>query len=263
MHVVAEGGIGRIVLHRPDKKNALTQAMWCAIPHAVAALNADKSVRVIILCSSTPDAFAAGVDLTELVPLLSERKHNENNRVALRLAQQALARSGKPVIAQISGPCIGGGCGLAIHCDFRIAAEGATFGITPAKIGIIYPLNDTKELIDLVGVSNAKNLLFTARHINAATALEMGLIDQLVQPENLAKATTSFANEIASVSQYSLFGMKQFIQRVLDGQVDDDPETAEIFCAAHEGEDAVEGMRAFLEKRKPVFTWSQPTGDED
>ncbi|WP_262694945.1 enoyl-CoA hydratase/isomerase family protein [Kordiimonas aquimaris] len=261
VYIKTEGKLGRIVLNRLARKNALTQAMWNAIPDAVSVLNDMPDVSVIILCSSSDSAFAAGADLKELQEISKDPARCESNRVALRDAQRALARSPKPVIAEIAGPCMGGGCGLAIHCDFRIASTNAKFGVTPAKLGIIYPLNDTKELMDLVGVSNTKKLLFTAQHINGAQALEIGLIDQLVSPEMLHDVTEAFAAQMTAVSQYSIRGMKWTIQQILDGQIDDDDETAAMFCAAHEGEDAIEGMNAFLEKRKPNFRWTHPAKD--
>jgi enoyl-CoA hydratase/carnithine racemase len=256
VYVRVDGAVGRIVLNRLEKRNAMSEAMWAAIPNAVKILEQSKDVRVIVLCSSGAQAFSAGADISELEVISSNADRRESNRLAIRNAQRVLARATKPTIAEISGPCIGGGCGLAIHCDFRIAADTAKFGITPAKLGIIYPLNDTKQLMDLVGVSKAKSLLFTGRIVNAADAFEMGLIDEVCQVDALAEQVIDLASHLASVSQYSLQGMKQSIQRILDGQVDDDSATSQQFIDAHEGVDAQEGVRAFLEKRTPAFTWN-------
>lgn len=249
------GSIGRIVLNRPEKKNAMSQAMWARVSKAVAALGATPEVRVILLCSSTPTSFSAGADISELETIAIDPVRREANRLAIRTAQRDLARAKKPTIAQISGPCVGGGCGLAIHCDFRIAANTARFGITPAKLGIIYPLNDTKQLMDLVGVSAAKSMLFTGRLLSAVEAEKIGLIDRLTEAEALDETVEEFAQELAAVSQYSLSGMKQNIQRILDGQVDDDARSEKMFIDAHEGEDAIEGVKAFLAKRPAKFTW--------
>ncbi len=256
-----DGPFGRIVLNRPDKKNAMSQAMWHRVAGAVRALDAAAGVRVIILCSSTLGSFSAGADISELETISSDPERRDANRQAIRNAQRGLARAKKPTIAQISGPCIGGGCGLAIHCDFRFADDGARFGITPAKIGIIYPLNDTKQLIDLVGVSSAKFMLFTGRIIGAAEANKIGLIDRLVPEDELAAEVEAFARELSAVSQYSLNGIKQTMQRILDGQVDDDAQSEKMFLDAHESVDAKEGVKAFLEKRPAKFTWSQNDGD--
>lgn len=251
-----EGSIGSLVLNRADKRNAMSEAMWTAIPHALDVLDRDKRVRVIIVRSSSQTAFSAGADIAELETIARNPARQESNRIAIREAQRALARTQKPTIAQISGPCMGGGCGLAIHCDLRFAARGARFGITPAKLGLIYPLNDTKQLIDLVGPAKAKSMLFTGRVLEAEEALLIGLIDELYSAEDIGQKTISFAEQIASVSQYSVRGIKALVRRVLDGQVDDNEATAEMFRAAHEGVDAAEGVRAFLEKRPARFTWN-------
>lgn len=262
-HVYAsvEGAIGRIVLNRPNKKNAMSYDMWRRVAEAVRALDATPDVRVIVLCSSTHGSFSAGADLVELEKIAKDPERREANRQAIREAQRSLARAAKPTIAQISGPCVGGGCGLAIHCDFRFAAEGARFGITPAKIGLVYPLNDTKQLMDLVGASKAKSMLFTARLVDAGEALSMGLIDKRLAPDDLEKEVRVFADHMASLSQFSLYGIKRTMQHILDGQVDEDANSEALFLDAHEGVDAIEGVQAFLEKRKPRFTWSPSSED--
>ncbi len=251
-----KGSVGYLTLNRPDKYNAMTEAMWAAIPRAVAALDADPDVRVIVVTGSNEKAFCAGADLAELEVIAESPERRESNRLAIRNAQRCLARAEKPTIAQIWGSCMGGGCGIAIHCDIRFAAKTAKFGITPANLGLVYPLNDTKQLIDLIGPSKTKSMLFRARKFGADEALALGLVDEVFSPEELEAATYKAAMEIAEKSQYSVRHMKKFIQRVLDGQVDDDSETAAIFGDAHEGLDAKEGIRAFLEKRTPEFKWA-------
>ncbi|MBV1900852.1 MAG: enoyl-CoA hydratase/isomerase family protein [Kordiimonadaceae bacterium] len=251
-----EGTIGRVILNRAEKRNAMSEAMWAAIPAAVAELDADPQVRVIILTSNGQGAFSAGADIAELQVIATDPERRESNRKAIRDAQRCLARAKKPTIAVIWGACIGGGCGLALHCDFRFAATKAKFAITPAKLGIVYPLNDTKQLIDLVGPSKAKSLLFTGRMVAADEALAMGLVDHVCSEADLTTDVQAFAAQLASASQYSIQHMKHFVQRVLDGQIDDDETTAQIFKDAQEGEDAAEGVTAFLEKRSADFRWS-------
>lgn len=256
VYIEQQDSIGRLVLNRPDKRNALTEVMLLAIPECVKALDADPDVRVIIVTSSTNTVFAAGVDIEELQEISGSDGRQEQNRLAIRNAQRVLARSEKPTIAQIYGPCVGGGCGIALHCDIRFAGTSARLGITPAKLGIVYPLNDTKQLVDLVGPSKAKLLLFTGRILNAEEALNMGLVDVVVPDNELEQEAHAFATEIAGRSQYSVRHMKQFIQRVLDGQVDDDEATAAVFRDSQNAEDAKEGMKAFMAKRSPNFKWN-------
>jgi len=251
-----DGALGYLILNRAEKKNALTEAMWQTIPAALDSLDADASVRAIIVTSNTPCGFSAGADIGELEAIAAHPERRESNRLAIRTAQRALARTEKPTIAQIWGACFGGGCGLALHCDMRFASETAHFGITPAKLGIVYPLSDTKQLMDTVGPSHAKSILFTGRTLGANEALDIGLVDAVHAEDQLAEATKIFASQVAAVSQYSVRHSKKFVRRILDGQIDDDAETAEVFKAAQEGIDAAEGIRAFLEKRPAEFRWT-------
>ncbi len=248
--------IGHIMLNRPLKYNAMSCAMWQAVASAVALLDADPSVRVIVLKSVSDKAFSAGADIGELSRAAEDKDFREQNRRAIRHAQRSLARAKKPTIAAIQGACIGGGCGLAIHCDIRIAAHGSRFGITPAKLGLIYPLSDTRTLIELVGPSHAKLMLYTGRHVTGKEALTMGLIDILVASEHLSSEITATANTIKCLSQYSIRGIKRNIRRVMDGQIDDDDITAAEFNEAQDGIDAAEGLSAFLEKRNARFLWN-------
>jgi len=256
IYIKREGAIGYLLLNRPEKKNAMSEEMWTEIPVALGRLNCDIQVRVIVLGSSSNGAFSAGADIAELEVIAATPARRESNRRAIRSAQRALADSPKPTIAQISGVCLGGGCGLALHCDMRFATDASRFGITPAKLGIVYPLSDTKQLMDLVGPAKAKSMLFTGRVMKAGEALSIGLIDEIHSEENIAEKTATFANQIVAVSQFSVRNMKKVVRRVLDGQADDDEATAEMFKNAQEGEDAAEGIRAFLEKRPANFTWN-------
>lgn len=256
IYVERSDAIGKIVLNRPDKRNAMSEGMWAAVPGAVTLLDADPNVRVIILTSSSPDAFSAGADISELEVIASDPDRRESNQKAIKDAQHSLARAKKPTIAQIWGACVGGGCGLAIHCDFRFAANTSRFAITPAKLGIVYPLSDTKQLLGLVGPSNAKSILFTGRMFNAEEALGMGLVDGIYAASALENYVADFADQISQASQYSVQHMKRFVQRVLDGQTEEDDVTEAVFRDAQLGEDAAEGLRAFLEKRPAAFKWN-------
>lgn len=256
VQIERQGVIGKIILNRPEKRNAMSEVMWAAIPDAVQTLDMDPEIRVIILTSSTHEAFSAGADIGELEVIANDPDRRESNQQAIAGAQRSLARAKKPTIAQIWGACVGGGCGLAIHCDFRYAATTSKFAITPAKLGIVYPLSDTKQLVDLIGPSKAKSILFTGRMFNAEEAFSMGLVDGIYAASALEDYVLSFAQELSSASQYSIQHMKQFIQRVLEGQAQEDADTAAIFRDAQLEEDAAEGLRAFLEKRPPNFKWT-------
>ena len=165
--------------------------------------------------------------------------------------QHDLAQAVKPTIAVIDGDCVGGGCGIALACDLRVAGPKARFGITPAKLGLVYPLHDTKLLVDAIGPSQAKRILFTGQILPADEALRIGLITLLAE-DPYGEADT-LAETMASVSSHSQQMSKSIIKRILDGQADDDDASRALFDSAFEGDDFKEGVSAFLEKRKPVF----------
>jgi enoyl-CoA hydratase/carnithine racemase len=251
LRLVHEGAVARLLIDRAAKQNAFTQEMWETLPELVAEAMSDPAVRVLILQSAAGTTFSAGADIAEFSTGASDPDWRSRNQAAIRRAQHELARAEKPTIALIEGNCIGGGCGLAIACDLRVAAPAARFGITPARLGLVYSLHDTKLLVDLVGPSQAKRILFTGSLIGADEAQRIGLVDLLA--EDAAAAGDALAEEIASSSPHSARASKKMIRRILDGQVEDDEETLRQFDSAFEEEDFQEGVSAFLARRKPEF----------
>lgn len=239
--------VARLFIDRADKRNAFNQAMWDLLPELVLQAMADPAVRVLTIESAHPGMFCAGADIAELLANKDDAQWRSANQAAINRAQYVLARAAKPVIAYIDGDCVGGGCGIALAADIRVATPRARLGITPAKLGLVYPLHDTKLLIDLVGPGQAKRMLFTGRLLGADEALQIGLVDEIADsPGHLEEA-------IAANSLHSTTGMKRFVRRVLDGQADEDAETLAAFAAAFTGPDFLEGTSAFVAKRKPTF----------
>lgn len=247
LQLLIEGPIARLLIDRADKRNAFTHAMWDTLPAIVAEAVENPRVRAIILTSAKPGIFCAGADIGELMANKDDAGWCAANQAAINKAQHVLARAAKPTIAFIDGDCVGGGCGLALACDLRVATPRARFGITPANLGLVYPLHDTKLLVDLLGPGQAKRMLFTAELLSADEALRVGLI------EMIGESADGMVALIASKSSHSLAEIKQFVRRILEGQTDDDAETLEIFAAAFALPDFVEGASAFQEKRKPGF----------
>ena len=247
MRLEVIGGIARLLIDRPLKRNAMTTAMFEAIPGLIAEAEAKHHVRAIVLLSARPGMFCAGADIGELSANAAGTDWRQRNQLAINLAQHRLARADRPVIAFVDGDCVGGGCGMALACDIRVATTRSRFGITPAKLGLVYPLHDTKLLVDLVGPGQAKRILFTGALLTAEEALRIGLIDMI------ADSPDELAHSIAANSLHSQRQSKAMVRRILDGQTGDDAETLAIFAQAFEGSDFGEGVSAFLDKRKPDF----------
>lgn len=237
-----------IVLARPERRNALNIAMWEGIPALVAAANADERVKVILLHGGGGGVFAAGADISEFGVVYGTEEAARRSGRIIAAALNALEESAKPVIAAIEGPCVGGGVSLAAACDLRVAHVGATFGVTPAKLGLVYPPGDMRRLLQLVGPGATKDLLLTGRLIPAAEAKAMGLVDRLAE-EPVLDAARTLAAEIAGVSQWSARAIKTMIRGLQTGWREDGPEAEALFLEGFANPDFAEGVSAFLEKR--------------
>ena len=153
----------------------------------------------------------------------------------------------------IRGACVGGGCGISLSCDLRFADSTAKFGITPAKLGLVYPFGDISRLIDAVGVANASDILLSARIMGASEADKMGLVHRVVDVDALEEVVLGYAAGVSALSPESLRVTKSMISAYRNGQRQDTKRTREQFAAGFTSKDFSEGFRAFLEKRKPNF----------
>jgi enoyl-CoA hydratase/carnithine racemase len=243
--------LAEIVLDRPERRNALSIGMWAALPDLVARANADERVKVIVLHGGGGGTFAAGADISEFDVIYGTPDAARQSGRTIARALDALEASGKPVIAAIEGACVGGGVSLAVAADLRIATQTASFGITPAKLGLVYPPGDLQRLVTLVGPGTAKRLLFTGRIFDAGEALAMGLVDELVDAPGILPPARALAREIAAVSQWSVRATKRMLRGLAEGGGADSPEAEDLFVEGFSNPDFAEGVRAFLEKRRP------------
>ena len=246
-----DGAIATLILNRPSRKNALTEAMWLGLPGLLAEVLA--SPAKVLVVRGAGDAFAAGADISEFETVYATTESSAAYFAAVAAAMSALAAFPNPTIAQIDGACIGGGMGLALCCDLRLASDRSRLGITPGKLGLMYSLADTKRLIDAVGPSRAKDILYTGRILGVAEAVAIGLVDAVIPATGLEAAVREKADQIAAASQHSARASKAIISRILAGQAADDAETDRWMVEAVAGPDFQEGRNAFLAKRPPQF----------
>jgi enoyl-CoA hydratase/carnithine racemase len=244
------GVIATVTLAAPATRNAMTRAMWAALPEIVARIEADASIRAVIV-TGAGGSFCAGADISEFETVYGTEAAARVYNGLVRAGQQALRDLDRPVIAAIEGACVGGGCGIALSCDLRFAAEGAIFAITPARLGIAYSPADTMALVEKVGPARAKDILFSARKLDTAEALSIGLIERVV-PGGTALATArSYAEELAALSPASLAVTKRIVNGLIPLAAD--PALTQAFEALFTGADFAEGTRAFLDRRRPRF----------
>ncbi|MFF1448074.1 enoyl-CoA hydratase/isomerase family protein [Streptomyces sp. NPDC058274] len=241
LHSVADG-VATVVIRHPAKRNAMTAGMWAALPPLLDGLSADAAVRVLVL-TGEGGTFCAGADISAL-----RGSPDEAQGLSVR-AEEALAAFPKPTLAAVRGYCVGGGAQLAAACDLRFAEEGALFGVTPAKLGIVYPASSTRRLVSLVGPATAKYLLFSGELIDTERALRTGLVDEVLPEGELGKRVAEFARVLAARSQLTQAAAKEFA----DGRTDRD---AYWSGQARGSGDTAEGVTAFLERRQPRFSWT-------
>jgi enoyl-CoA hydratase len=255
IYLERDGAIGWLVLNRPEKRNAITLAMWQALPGLLDEAAADPDIRVLVVRGSG-GAFSAGADISEFEEHRLEPERARAYDEAAHAGEHDLATFVKPTIAMVRGACVGGGCELALACDLRLADTTSRFGITPAKIGLVYSLQATKRLVDIVGPATAKLVLFTGELLDATRAVKSGLVEEALAPEELEPRVRTLAGTIAARAQFSVRATKRIVQLVLEGQSHDTEETQRIADEAYRTADYQEGVRAFLEKRPPEFTYS-------
>ncbi len=249
--VTVDGAVGTITLERAAKRNAVSYDMWVALDAACGQLADDGAVRVVVLRGAGAH-FCAGADITDL---LAPRAPGEPTFMDVNMAaENALASVAKPTIAVVQGDCIGGGCAVAIDCDFRLATQDSRFGITPAKLGIVYPPASLERAVALLGPA-AKRLLFTGDLIGATEAYRIGLVDEVLAADALDTRLDELCTTLAQRSLLTQAATKEMVAAVLmRGTVPSEVAQRWADESSASGEMA-EGVTAFQERRAPVFPW--------
>jgi len=246
---------GEIILNKPEKRNALSLDMWAAIPDLVDRCVADALVKVIVIHGGDAGVFAAGADISEFETTYATADSASAAGNTVAAALEAIELCPKPTIAAIEGACVGGGVSIAMAVDLRVAAATARFGVTPAKLGLVYPAGDTRRLLAAIGPARTKDLLFTGRFLDADEALAIGLIDRRAAPGDALDAARKLGEDVSAVSQWSTRATKEMVAGLNSGWRDDSPEAQSLFLQGFSNEDFEEGYRAFLAKRTAQFTF--------
>lgn len=249
-----EGGVGWLTFNNPERLNAMSRDMWLAVSEAMDLFSADDSVRVVVMKGAGERAFVSGADISEFE---QSRNSAEAEAEYAKLAGDAFQKLGafeKPLIAMIQGYCIGGGLAVALCADLRIASTDSVFAIPAAKLGLGYGFDEVKTLVDLVGPSTAKNILFTARKFSADDAFKMGLVNQVVAIDGLEQAVADCTDPIGENAPLTIRAAKRAVSEVLREPADRDLGFLnDMINACFDSADFQEGRAAFMEKRKPVF----------
>lgn len=253
--VKQEGGVATVLLNRPTRRNALTPFLLDTLRATLEGLRG--AARVVIVSGAGDQAFSAGYDIGHIPTGLSPTEVADRmDRSPLQEALRTIRDFPAPVIARVGGVALGAGCDLAMACDLRVAAVGSRFGITPAKLGVLYHWTGLRRTMDLVGLGYAKEIFLTGRVFDAERAERIGLVNWVVPAEELESYTDALAREIADNAPLAVSGMKA-IFNILSAPSSLPPEAqAEVLRLAalcYASEDLAEGQRAFLEKRKPTF----------
>jgi enoyl-CoA hydratase/carnithine racemase len=240
------GNYATITLNRPEKRNALNEALLTALDQGLVAAEQEKEIRALIIRGNGA-SFCSGLDLAE-----AERLEGGHGPIGIERVFRRLENVAVPTIAAIQGPALAGGCELALHCDLRVAAEDLRMGMTVARVGLLVPYDFIRKLIEVIGAANTALILYTAEAVDAQRALAMGMVHEVVPNARLNETAIALAQKVAANAPLSLRTMKRSLRRSMSESNDAYHEDIlEMGRRVRGSQDAKEGIRAFLEKRKP------------
>ncbi|MBI5263032.1 MAG: enoyl-CoA hydratase/isomerase family protein [Bradyrhizobium sp.] len=249
-----EGAVGWMQFNNPARHNAVSVDMWRAVPEVLAEFERDDEIRAVVLSGAGGKAFVSGADISEFEEKRSSREAVlEYNRIA-GAANAAIIGFSKPTIAMIQGYCFGGGVGVALCCDLRIATDNSSFAVPAAKLGLGYGYDGLKRLVDVVGPSFAKEIFYTARRFDSSEALAMGLVNRVVPASDIETYVRDYAAMIGGNAPLTIRAAKICVNEATKDPADRDLAAAQAAVdACFASEDYIEGRSAFSEKRKPNF----------
>ena len=257
LQVAVDKGVCTIRMNRPEVRNAFNESMIAELTQAFQAADADSGVRALVLAGNGP-AFCAGADLNWMKKMAGYTPE-ENRADALQLATMlnTIYRMAKPTVARVHGPAFAGGMGLVAACDIAVAADEAEFCLSEVKLGLT-AATISPYVVAAMGERQARRYFLTAERFSAAEALRIGLVHDIVPTPQLDVAVNALLAHLLAASPAAIAASKQLIRRVAHGAIDQDmiADTAARIAAARASDDGREGVRSFLEKRKP--SWTQP-----
>lgn len=251
----AAEGVGTITFNQPEKRNAMSVEMWAGMVESLDAFEADEAVRVVVLKGAGDKAFVSGADISQFEKNRADFDAQREYDKITSSGRRRLAAFPKPVIASIRGFCLGGGLGIAMNTDLRIAAADAQFGIPAAKLGIAYTMDMVSLLVSLVGQAHARMMLYSGERIDAAEAERIGLVNRLVPVEELDAVVGKLAATLAANAPLTMRAAKLSVTAAItDRELRETAAVEQAIAACFDSEDYREGRRAFMEKRKPAFS---------
>jgi len=248
-------GVGRIVFNQPEKRNAMSVNMWEGMGQALDMFAEDPAVRCVVLQGAGDKAFVSGADISQFEKNRANADAQKEYDRLTSAGRLKLSTFGKPVIAQIRGFCMGGGLGIAMSTDIRIASDDSQFGIPAAKLGIAYGFDMVKALVSLVGPAHAHMILMTGERFDAREAERVGLVNRVVPVAELDATVAKLTATLAQNAPLSLRTNKMTVKAVLQDAADRDMGAIRAAMAGcFDSSDYREGRRAFMEKRRPAFS---------
>jgi enoyl-CoA hydratase/carnithine racemase len=242
-----------VTIDRPARRNALNLAAWRDLAAAFRGLAGEREVRLVILTGSAGH-FCAGADISEFARLRADSAGGAAYERDVAACYDAIRALPQPSIAAVAGSCAGGGCAIALCCDFRVLHRGARFGIPAAKLGTIYTIEECRLLYAVVGLANAKRILYAGDLLDAVTAHEMGFADTVIDGDVVGSAM-AFGAQMTANAPLAIAGIKRILQGLGAGNVERErPAIEALIRAALDSADYREGAAAFLEKRPARFT---------
>lgn len=249
-----DGAALHIRFNNPAKHNALSVDMWEAIPPLLAQAEKDDAVRLVVFSGEGTKSFVSGADISQFEDHRAAKEAVKRYEQMAEAALMGIHDFAKPTVAAIRGYCIGGGVNVSISCDIRLATSDSVFAVPASRLGLGYRFSAMKNLVDLVGPGRAKDIFFTARRLDAAEALAIGLVNRVVPPEGLDALVAEYVQMIATGAPLTIKAGKRIIREVLKADVDIDMDLCRsLILDCFESEDYAEGRTAFMQKRKPVF----------